>query len=154
IFISYAREDERTALQVFTELVSAGFKPWFDRKNLDPGSQWGVEIPKAIKSSDVFLALVSSKSLNKDGYVQREVRLAFAVLDDLPIGQTFVIPARLDDCRPEDQRLREATWVDLFPSLKDGVRSIAAAVRKHAASAPTRADERLAMFQVKLEAFW
>ena len=154
IFISYAREDERTARQVFANLVRAGFSPWLDKEHLDPGSQWEVEIPKAIKSSDVFLALVSSKSLKKNGYIKREIQIALAVLDEIPLGQTFVIPARLDDCRPEDHRLREVTWVDMFPSLNDGMRSITAAVRKHAAPAPTRADERLAMLQIKLEEFW
>jgi hypothetical protein len=154
IFISYAREDERTARQVYADLVRAGFRPWLDREHLDPGSQWEVEIAKAIKSSDVFLALVSSKSLNKKGYVQKEMRLALAVQEELPSEQSYLIPARLDDCRPEDQRLREVTWVDLFPTLNPGMRSITAAVRKHAAPAPTPADERLAVFQVKHEAFW
>jgi TIR domain-containing protein len=86
IFISYAREDERTARHVFADLSRAGFSPWFDREHLEPGSQWDVEFPKAIKSSDVFLALMSSKSLNKNGYVQREIKLALAVLEAKVIG--------------------------------------------------------------------
>lgn len=154
VFISYAREDEAVARQVFAELVRAGFGPWLDVENLGPGSQWEVEIPKAIKSSDIFLALMSSKSLNKNGYVQKEIQFAMRLVDELPLGQTFVIPARLDDCRPADHRLREATWVDLFPSVTEGMRPIAAAVRKHATRRATREDERLALLQIKLEAFW
>ena len=84
VFISYAREDESTAHRVFFDLKDAGFRPWFDKVHLAAGEVWETEIPKAIKSCDFFLPLLSSTCLDKDGYVQRELQFGLAVLDDIP----------------------------------------------------------------------
>jgi WD40 repeat protein len=86
--------------------------------------------------------------------VRQEIEQGLAVLGDLPPGQVYLIPARLDDCRPEDPRLREATWVDLFPSPEEGMRSIINAIRAKTSATPARIDERLALLQVRLEEHW
>ncbi len=72
IFISYAREDEEAALKIYGDLKSRGFKPWLDKIDLLPGEHWRSAITCAIKNSSFFLALLSTSSINKKGFVQKE----------------------------------------------------------------------------------
>ena len=129
IFISYARENIDVAQNIFSDLKNAGFDPWLDKNALLPGQNWKIEIKKAIKDCSQFLALLSSKSLSKRGYVQKELKVAFEVLDKIPDSDIFVIPARLDECRPSHEKLNELQWVDLFPSYKEGLKKILQALR-------------------------
>ncbi len=124
IFISYAREDLEIASGVFDDLETAGFQPWLDKKCLLPGERWEIAIRQAIENAHYFIALLSSGSVSKKGYVQKELRLAMDVLDTIPEDKIFIIPARLDDCMPSHQRLKELNWVDLFPDASLGIRQI------------------------------
>ena len=99
VFLSYAREDEACASQLYSELAEAGVNVWFDREALAPGASWKSEIRKAIRRSRYFIALMSSKSVSKKGFVQSELREALEVLDEYPENETYLIPARLDCCR-------------------------------------------------------
>jgi hypothetical protein len=49
---------------------------------------------------------------------------ALDVLDEYPASSVFIIPARLDDCLPSDDRLRELHWVDMFKNWDLGVERI------------------------------
>jgi FlaA1/EpsC-like NDP-sugar epimerase len=129
IFISYAREDLDLAERLYTDLIRAGLEPWFDKKCLFPGQTWGPHIKRAIRESDFFLALLSSKSVSKRGYVQRELKEALDVLDEFPENEIFIIPARLDNCKPSHEKIYELHWVDLFPSYDDGLRNILEATK-------------------------
>jgi len=42
-------------------------------------------IPDAIKSCDRVCVLLSSKSIQKTGYVQKEIKLAMDTLDNFPL---------------------------------------------------------------------
>jgi hypothetical protein len=49
----------------------------------------------------------------KRGYVQREMKLALDTWEEIPEGQIFAIPIRLDACQiPE--KFKPFQWVDLF----------------------------------------
>lgn len=129
VFISYAREDYAVANRVYQDLKSLGAEPWLDRESLLPGQKWGTEIRKAIRNADYFIALLSNTSLGKRGYVQKEFREAKGVLDEIPEGKTFFLPARVEDCKPEDPRISELNWVDLFPSYPAGIDRILRVIR-------------------------
>lgn len=113
IFISYAREDEDVALEIFSILVSEGFSVWIDKKNLMPGQDWKIEIEKAIKGSSVFLACLSNSSVNKTGFVQAELKRAFDVADLMPEGKIFIIPLRLDDCQVP-YKIQHLQWLNYY----------------------------------------
>jgi hypothetical protein len=113
VFISYAREDERQALEISQSLVQAGFSVWMDKQNLLPGQDWKIEIEKAIRGSSVFLACLSRSSVSKTGFVQAELRRALEVAEMMPEGQIFIIPLRLDDCQVP-YKLQHLQWVDYF----------------------------------------
>jgi|GEM_PF-2422742 len=124
VFISYAREDQPNAKRIYNDLKKKGAQPWLDVNNLRVGVPWKREITIAIENSDFFLALLSNNSVNKRGFVQAEVKLGLKILDELPKGSVYIIPARLSKCSPSHHQLRDLNWVDLFPSWKLGVERI------------------------------
>jgi len=73
VFISYAREDYEIAERLYGDLGQRdGVRPWMDRKDILAGQNWRL----AIQKSSCFLALHSSDSVSKAGYVQKELRMA------------------------------------------------------------------------------
>ena len=131
VFISYAREDERTAKRIYKDLESQGVQAWLDKFSLLPGQNWKIEIEHAIRRSNYFIALLSSKSLSKRGYVQKELRKGLDILDEFPDSEIFLIPVRLDDCEPFHPRLGELQRVDLFPSYGEGLNQILKALKRN-----------------------
>lgn len=120
VFLSYAREDLAAAERLYRELSSFGLRVWWDRRSLTPGSDWDLAIRQGIEGSDYFVALLSKNSVGKRGTVQREIRRALSVLEDLPEESNYLIPVRLDDCRPGHAQLLQRQWVDLFPDWEQG----------------------------------
>ncbi len=107
IFLAHASEDKPAVLALYNRLKQAGYKPWLDKKDLIPGQIWRDEIPKAIKASQIFLACLSGKSANKQGYIQRELRIALDTLGEMLPGTIFFIPMRLEECEIPDLRMSE-----------------------------------------------
>lgn len=142
VFISYAREDEETAIRLYHDFKGAGLDPWLDKESLLPGQKWKAAISQAIKDSSFFLALLSSKSLTKRGYIQREWRMGFEVLDTIPRTEIFLIPVRLDDCKPEDEALKDPHWADLFPSYEVGLERILHVLLKDSAGKAPELQEQ------------
>ncbi len=124
VFLSYAKEDSKTAHKLYNDLKKAGITVWMDNKDILPGENWKTKIVKAIKDSTYFFALLSSRSDLKKGYVQKELKIALDLLDQYPKSETFIIPIRLDSFEPTDERLHDLQWVDLFPSYQKGLKNI------------------------------
>lgn len=124
IFLSYAIEDEKIAEKIYNDLTNNGYYVWFGKMSLLPGQKWKVEIKKAIKNSKLFLALLSSKSVSKQGYVQNELKEALEVLDNLAESEVFIIPVRIEECSPTHEKMLDIHWVDLFPSYESGIEKI------------------------------
>lgn len=124
VFLSYAHEDSEPAQRLYTDLKKSGANVWFDRECLLPGQKWKATIKQAIVDSRFFIALLSVNSVNKKGYVQKELKDALEILDEYPDSAIFLIPVRLDTSRPLDRRLHDLQWVDMFPDWSDGLRRI------------------------------
>ena len=120
VFLSYAKEDLAVAERLYDDLSSMGVAVWFDRKDLTPGERWKLGISRAIRNSSYFLAILSKASVDKRGYVQRELKEALEVLREVPEHQTFIIPVRTEECEPTNPELLELQFVDLFPSYEEG----------------------------------
>ncbi|MEL4896828.1 toll/interleukin-1 receptor domain-containing protein, partial [Crocosphaera sp. Alani8] len=119
IFIAHANEDKPLVRELYAKLVEAGYRPWFDEEDLLPGQNWRDEIPKALKNSDLFIACLSSNSISKRGYIQREFKMAMEMLAELPPGEIYLIPLKFDDCTIPELRqseyglnLRDIQWLD------------------------------------------
>ena len=127
IFISYARPDSEKAVLLFNELSNFGFDVWFDQVSLLPGQLWENEIKKAIKDSEFFILLSSKNSVDKRGYIQKEIKFALEIYKEVPEGQIYVIPLRLDDCEIPPS-LAPIQYVDLFPDWKVGIEKLIKAI--------------------------
>ena len=121
IFLAHAHEDQIAVSQLYDRLQQAGYRPWLDKRDLIPGQNWRVEIPKAIKASAIFVACLSQQSIAKRGYIQKEFKLALVESAQRPANEIYVIPLRLDDCDIPDLRhdesgvsLRDIHWLDYF----------------------------------------
>lgn len=112
VFICHANEDAAAALDVYNHLASFGYEPWLDKMSLVPGKRWDFEIKKAVKEAEFFVVLLSPISVSKKGYIQKEFKLAMELLDEIPEGQIYLIPAKLDDC-PVPAQFSAFQWVDL-----------------------------------------
>ncbi|MCP4349453.1 MAG: toll/interleukin-1 receptor domain-containing protein [Desulfobacterales bacterium] len=123
VFISYAREDIETARKLCDDLSDAGTAPWLNYNELIPGQNWKTEITKAIKGCRHFIALLSTNSVEKRGFVQTELKKALEVLSEIPGKDIFIIPARIDDCGIPDE-LADLHCADLFPSYEMGFETI------------------------------
>ncbi|WP_020586084.1 toll/interleukin-1 receptor domain-containing protein [Desulfobacter curvatus] len=130
IFISYAHEDKLSADELYSDLKHLGLSPWLDKKSLLGGQNWKAEIKKAIKDCSFFLVLLSSKSITKRGYVQKEIKEALDILDEIPESEIFIIPVRLDNCEPCHEKLKELHRIDLFPSYNDGFKNLINSILK------------------------
>jgi hypothetical protein len=124
IFLSYAKEDGGKAADLYESLTATGLSVWFDKKSLKPGERWKSAISNAIRTSRYFVALMSSGSSHKKGYVQQEIREALEVLNEFPDNEIYLIPVRLDDCAPSHLRLNDLNWVDMFPSWQEGIQKL------------------------------
>jgi len=124
VFISYAREDAQMARMLYEDLKNAGLDCWFDEEDLLPGQNWRLEIPNALESCERVCILLSSRSVEKTGYVQKEIKLALDTLDNFPSGQIYIIPIRLDECKPKDAKLQDIHWADLFPDYQRGFNKV------------------------------
>jgi len=115
IFLCHASEDKSIIRTLYDNLHADGFDPWFDEEHILPGQDWQREITKAVKQSDVVLVCLSSNSIKKTGYVQKEIKEVLDIADLQPEDTIFVIPVRLQECVVPD-RLSKWQWVNLFES--------------------------------------
>lgn len=124
VFISYAREDRQWAERLYMDLRKQEVNAWIDVRCLAAGANWKMEIRKAIRTSRFFILLLSKASVNKRGYVQKEMKEAIDVLREIPSGEIFLIPVRLDSTEPINEELHELNWVDLENDYHGGLARI------------------------------
>lgn len=131
VFISYAREDMSAAICIHKCLRNQdGLYPWLDHYDLLPGMRWEEEIMNAIQESQIVLILLSKHSVNKTGFVQKEIRESIDRAMRYPPDKVFIVPVRLDQCKPKFRELRELHFVDLFPDWQEGIKRLHMALQK------------------------
>jgi hypothetical protein len=149
VFISYGREDARAARRIHAALRQAGFEPWLDSEDLVGGQRWQIAIRRAIREADYFVAVLSSHTVSRRGFVQRELKEALDVLKEFPESKTFLIPVRLDECTSDHDALKDLHWVDFFPSFDEGLRRVLAAIDPAGAHAHFTSAALVEVFDVK-----
>jgi hypothetical protein len=89
------------------------------------------------------LALLSSSSVQRRGYVQKERKDALAILDEFPEDQPYLIPIRLDERELPSEQLGEIQYVDLFRDWNRGVQKILSTINSQPEKPRTSASAQL-----------
>lgn len=119
VFLSYASQDKPVVRELSGRLAGEGWiDPWVDEKKLLPGQDWRTKIEEAVETSDIVVICLSSNSITKEGFVQKELRYAREISFEKPDGTLFLIPLRLDDCTVP-RGLRFYQWGDYFGEEKE-----------------------------------
>lgn len=126
VFISYAKEDQKIAIQYYNWLENENFNPWLDVKKLKGGQNWELEIDRAFKKAHVIIWLMSPQSIYKRGFIQREVKEA---LDNLRYKQPddiYIIPVIIENCNVPDYISDKLQFINnsdglAFDSLKSSL---------------------------------
>lgn len=113
VFISYAREDETKARDIHKRLLNAGFEPWLDRIDLIGGEDWDRAIRRALRKADFVVLCMSEASTSKRGYLQRELKMAVDLWQEMVRGDIYLLPLRLEECEVPEE-LAYLQWIDLF----------------------------------------
>ena len=112
--------------------AEAWIQSWLDEEELYPGQDWNLEIEKAVEAADVILVCLSKGSTTKEGYVQREIRIALDYADYKPEGTLYIIPVRLEECDPP-RRLRMWQYADYFEGQRErGLQRLLVSLKRRA----------------------
>ena len=76
VFFSYASEDRKRVAPLYDRLITEGFAPWMDSRDLLPGQKWPIEIEKALRNAEFVLLFVSPSSVDKRGFIPRKIKTA------------------------------------------------------------------------------
>jgi TIR domain-containing protein len=115
VFLCHSSKDKPVVRELHRMLLGEGWiEPWLDEEKLLPGQDWDMEIEKAVEASEAVIVCLSEYSVNKEGYLQKEIRRVLDVADQKPEGTIFIIPLRLDDCQPPRQ-LAKWQYVNYYP---------------------------------------
>ncbi|WKZ52320.1 MAG: SUMF1/EgtB/PvdO family nonheme iron enzyme [Anaerolineales bacterium] len=119
VFLCHAKEDKPQVRELYRRLHADGIEVWLDERSLLPGQDWKVEIPKAVRESDVVIVCMSPVSARKEGFVQAEINFALDMALQKPEGTIYIVPAKLEECEVPD-KLSRWQWVNLFEDANDG----------------------------------
>ena len=93
-----------------------------------------MEIEKVIEAANVIIVCLTKNSINKEGYVQREMRLVLDVALTKPEDRIFVISLRLKECE-HPRRLRTWQYMDYFEGQCDrALQRLLASLKRRAES--------------------
>jgi hypothetical protein len=119
VFLCHALQDKPAVRELYQKLLAEEWiEPWLDIKKLLPGQDWRTEIENAVEIADSVILCLSNISVNKDGFIQKELRYAREIALEKTEGTIFLIPLRLDECEVP-RGLRFFQWVDFFGEKKE-----------------------------------
>ncbi|MEP5762382.1 MAG: toll/interleukin-1 receptor domain-containing protein [Litoreibacter sp.] len=112
IFLCHANEDKIAVRAIHRKLIEEGFSPWLDEVDLLPGQDFESAIKKALEGSKCVMIFFSENSVKKRGFVQRELKHILRIIEEIPSGELFIVPVKLDDCDVPDE-FSNLHWVNL-----------------------------------------
>jgi hypothetical protein len=127
IFLSYAHKDIRQVNKLYQALSDAGYAPWQDKHELVAGDNLKLSIRHAIKRSIFFVPCLSVNSVNREGFIQREIKQALDIWQEKPAGDIYVIPVRLDDDHEVPDEFDNLLYVNWFEV--DGLEKLIRAIK-------------------------
>jgi hypothetical protein len=114
VFLCHSSNDKPAVRELYNALKSHEWiDPWLDKMKILPGQNWRMVIEEAVETSDIVIICLSNHSVNKEGFIQREIRYAYDLALEKPDGVIFLIPLRLEECEVP-RGVRSFQWVDYF----------------------------------------
>lgn len=126
VFISYAREDKPRVVRLGKALRMSGLRTWIDVENIIPGERWEAAVQNALRQADFVLVCISTHSVSKRGFAQREIKRALYAEEEMLEGDIFLVPILLDSVEVP-AALQQFQWVDATSAA--GFAAVTAAVR-------------------------
>jgi hypothetical protein len=158
VFLCHSSADKPIARHLYSRLKADGFAPWLDVEDLIPGQDWQEEIPAVVRACHAVVVCLSRSSVTKEGYMQKEIRIALDTAEEKPPGTIFLIPARIEEVEVP-VRLRTKQWVNLFNedgydrllrALKTRARDLGITVTPSSAASPSPAEQAARRYQEEL----
>jgi len=112
VFLYHALGDRDAVRDLYLRLIKDGVDAWLVKERLLPGQDWRHEIHKAVREADVVVVCLSERFKQAE-FRQKEVRVAFDTAIEQLEGESFIIPACLEEC-DQLENPEERQWVDLF----------------------------------------
>ncbi len=98
IFLSYAKEDLPQVMNLKAALDRAGIEAWLDKERLEAGDLYDQKIRRFIKTSAVFIPVISRNTERRvEGYFRREWKLAAERAQGIAEHIPFILPVVVDD---------------------------------------------------------
>ena len=124
VFLCHASADKPAVRKLYQRLSTEGWiDPWLDEEKLSFGQHWTTVIEDALDAADVVLIFLSHNSVQREGFVQRELNYAWELSLEKPIETIFLIPFRLDDCEVP-RHLSSRQWGDYFGDKEESTYQI------------------------------
>jgi outer membrane protein assembly factor BamB len=145
VFISYAREDHTFACEVYLALREKLIVPWMDKppdpfplEGLLPGQNWPLQIEQRIREADYVILILSPNSIQKQGFVQSEFRIALQAASWRPPNRVYVIPILRAACEVPlfvigTIKLNDLHWIDYSA---EGIAPVVEAIKRDFKPAP------------------
>lgn len=119
VFLCHASPDKTQVSGLYRRLQAEGWiDPWLDAAKLLPGQHWSTVIKQALAEADSVVIFISHNSVDREGFSQRELNLAWDSSLEKPRSAIYLIPLRLEDCEVPFE-LRERQWADYFGEKQD-----------------------------------
>ncbi|MEO6720623.1 MAG: toll/interleukin-1 receptor domain-containing protein [Ferruginibacter sp.] len=116
IFFSYSRADaSEFALKLAVDLQKEGFNVWIDQQDIRAGSEWDLEIEKALETCDCLLFIESEKSVVSNNVLDE----VYCAMDDHKI----VIPVIYKDSKTPF-RLKRLQHIDFTTHYETGLANL------------------------------
>lgn len=119
IFISYSSKEYDVASELRSVFIEYGMECWMAPESIPVGSNYAVEIPKAIKDCSVFVLLISENS-QSSVWVSKEVDLAVN-------NKKIIVPIIFNNCQiisPFDFYLTNVQTIQAAGSIDELAKSV------------------------------
>lgn len=143
VFLCHASEDRLRARRLYRGLRALGVRPWLDARDLLPGQEWRPAIELEIRKTDAIIVCLSRRTIEKTGFVQKEIRIAIEAAEERPSGSIFIIPVRFEACKVPGE-LTRFHYTDLFAPGGEAALAKALSHRaRHIGAAPVKVSSGL-----------
>ncbi len=119
VFLAFAEEDKKIVEEIYSNLKAVNLNPWMYTKDSIAGENWRENLPEIIKKSKFAIICLSTHSIEKRGFVQREIKFILEEQEMKPQGTIYAIPLRINNCKVPNilvgnTKLTDLTWIEYF----------------------------------------